>query len=183
MGGDLRMWIDKDMAQYLQRTLSLLPVVVSGKVIRQASRQAMKPVIQTARANAPVSDDPEHSGTLRRSIGYVQKTYRNSGIVYTIVGARKKYDSQEEGGHKPTKISHLVERGVKPHRIIRRSKSNAYNYNVINHPGVKATYFMRKAYDSHKNDILSAFTASVHKGIKKEAIRLAGKLLQRKFYI
>lgn len=73
----------------LDRKFKLLDARVGKKVVRQAMRQALKPVLAAARANAP-----EESGVLRRSIKIRAVKRRKKGVI----GLEIRTDAKTMGG-------------------------------------------------------------------------------------
>jgi hypothetical protein len=80
-----------------------------GKVARKAMYAMTTPVLQTARAKVRV-----RYGILKRSLGRVIKTYRQSGATVGVVGPRKGFRVIIKGKPvDPVKYAHLVEFGRK----------------------------------------------------------------------
>ena len=82
------------------------------KILRKAMGQAGKLVLWAAKAKAR-----RVTGLLRRSLGRKVKLFKN-GVAIAIVGPRVGFEQEvQRGGRtvmsKPTKYSHLVEKGTK----------------------------------------------------------------------
>ena len=143
---------DAELERALERALTEIPANVHRKVLGQASRRVMRPLVTTARKYVP-----RRTGLLRKSLGTAQKKYGHSGTIYTIVGPRTGFKSQvgtrRDGSPiwaNPHKYAHLVEYGSK------RSKP---------------ARFLRKAFDAHRSSIVSALGSALAAGISREAAK------------
>lgn len=121
-----------------------------------AMEQAVQPVVDAARANAPVGD----TGALRRSIGFVIRKYRNGAVVFGVIGPRRGFGvpdaSASTGVTEPANYAHLVEYG---HAI-----AGDFSGWVEAHP------FLRPAWDANKGRVeqllgqtLSGYIAAIAK--------------------
>lgn len=158
-------------AEIVQR-LEGLESVTREKILRKAITTAIKPIEQHAKALAPVSHDPKLvPGLLRRSIGSIIKTYKNSGLVVGIVGPRTGYRTQlgersrgRSAGkayyQDPANYAHLVEFGVSAH---------AYKTRAGSHPGHRAFPFMRPAWDTGQKAAAATIARIISQGLHAAA--------------
>lgn len=123
------------------------------KVLRQSLNKASTPVNREAKRRAP-----RDTGTLRKSIGKVSRTY-SGGSVVVVIGARTGFSYVDEFGnnHEPVNYAHLVEFG------------HAGPFPAEAHP------FLRPAYESKEKQIQRIFNETAWEKIKKEAERVANK--------
>src|SRR4051812_21396420 len=93
----------------LERMFRTLGDRTQRKVARQAVSAAATPIVNAAGPNAP-----EESGALKLALkgGKKLKTYKNSGNVVAIIGARTDVQTEFDGKvRRPSKYSHLAEGG------------------------------------------------------------------------
>lgn len=137
MAQGLKLTGDKDLIKRLKR----LGSTVARRVVRQSTTAALTPMVKAMRREAP-----KDTGTLKKSIGKVVRTYRRSGVVWGAVGPRKGFETANPDGSAriPTKYAHLVER---------------------HNP------FMRRAFDSTSSQVLRTMVREVRKRIEKAAKR------------
>lgn len=80
---------------------------LQNKIVRKAITQAAKPILSTAKGNAP-----KDTGALKFSLATVLKTKENS--VTGKIGARVKYTKiKGKLKRRPARYLHLVEKGTK----------------------------------------------------------------------
>ena len=160
----------------LIKALKGLPGSVNRRVIKGATRKAMKPVVKTAKDKLRPFD---RTGQLRKSIGTRQKKYP-AGIMWTGVGPRKGFKISAEvetsrggllgllGGKKTTEVvqvnpvnyAHLVEYGFHNKRAKKQ---------------IKARPFLRPALDQNRGRVQSILTKELKVGIAKEAAKARRK--------
>lgn len=144
----------------LQTFLDQLPVKMEANVLRGALRAGAKPILEAAKAAAPVGEPSEtnrnryklYAGALRDSVRISGRIDKRNGKVTASVKAGGKTKSGADVFY-----SHMVEFGTKPHVI-----------GDGTHPGVQAKPFMRPALDAQSG----AAVVAVGEYIKK---RLATK--------
>ena len=156
----------------LMRKLKALPDKVFGKVVFQANRRAMIPVLKMARAKVAVN-----YGILKKSLGVKTKKYPRKGLIFTVVGPRsgfkqtvgsevKKKAGRGEGGK-------FVSRGTK--KITRNIDPRFYAHLVEGGHKVKgggfvqARPFIRPAFEAMKAGLMSRYKAELAAGIVREA--------------
>lgn len=121
-----------------QRAITLKAVKAGAKIVQRA-----------AKANAP-----RRSGALKQSIGIkAAKGTRGKTLAFVVIGARAKVEKVFRGRKvKPSKYSHLVEKG---------------------HKGVAARPFLKPALDSSRGAaeraMLDAMAEEISKALAKEA--------------
>src|SRR4051812_4268659 len=96
-------------AKELDRMFKTLGGRVQRKVARQAVNAGAAPIAKAASENAA-----EESGALKLALkgGKRVKVYPDSGVAVAVIGARKNVSTTVDGKlRKPSKYSHLVERG------------------------------------------------------------------------
>ena len=136
----------------LIRALKDLEGSINRRVIKGATRKAMKPLIKAARAKIRPHD---RTGQLRKSIGIRQKKFA-SGIVWTGVWPRRGFfiNTEEFGRVDPQFYSHLLEFG---------------NQKFSGSP------WMRPAWDANKGAIQSTLVKELKIGIAKEVVKARRK--------
>jgi len=133
---------------------------IPNTVRRKAMRQAVKPVAQRARKEAPVGP--------RRGPGKLAKTIRYSVRKGGRVGVVKAM----------ARHAHLVHDGTKPHEIrSRHGKMMAMRIGgrmvmarAVHHPGARANPFMTRALERSLPEVEAALRAAGEEGIE-EALR------------
>ena len=138
----------------LARALQGLPSRISKEAAFAALVEALLPVVDAAKARAPVE-----SGDLRNSIGFTIKRYTKSKILLGLVGPLRGYGT---GGREPANYAHNVEYG---HRIAQGGKLDRVDgrkvqRGVFESAGTLAGYvaprpFLRPAWDETKQHTLA----------------------------
>ena len=151
--------------------LSGLDAIASVAKQRAITLKAVKAGAKLVQAAAK-SKAPKRSGALRQSLGIKSKKgTRGKTLALAIVGARTKVQKMVKVRGRsskvlavPSKYSHLVEKGTKPHG---------------GHPGAKAKPFLRPAFDATKDAAGAAgarvMIAEVEKAIAQQAAKFAKK--------
>lgn len=150
-------------------------------------RAGIKLLVPAARANAPKA-----TGTLKRAQGYrVAKGRRGKTISFAVQGAKKKYESKVgKVVHKPMKYDHLVQGGVRPHRLgkgekldrvrVTRSSENFVPGTAQTaggmHPGVKPNPYRRRAFDSTKDEMCRTIAREMVKEFERVVAKQAVKV-------
>lgn len=161
-------------SKQLDALLRQLPDRAALTAIRQASSNAMTPMLKQARQNAK-----SVSRTYAKAMGKKQKTYKADGTVVTIVGARKGYRS--DSGHDPVYTAHLIEFGTQPHSLGRGSSARARGSVSINqsgpeHPGTKGQHVLQRAFDSTRSESEAVYRRELARKLVLQVERLAAKL-------
>ncbi|MBE3118843.1 MAG: HK97 gp10 family phage protein [Candidatus Atribacteria bacterium] len=97
----------------------------SFAIMKAAEEKAVAPIVADAQRRCP-----QRSGVMAESIGAIQRTYRGSGTVITVIGPQSGFEEASAieylgRPHDPTKIGHLVEYGhggphpARPHPFLR----------------------------------------------------------------
>jgi hypothetical protein len=112
----------------IDRRLGRLPNKLQHKILKEAVKEAVAPVIRAARALAPVE-----TGTLRRSIGVRIKSYQKKQTWVAVVGPKRVSAPKFREGLPTSKAArdprfygHLVESGAQPHKQKGRSNSDCW---------------------------------------------------------
>ena len=127
----------------MTRNLEKLGTRVALRGPAAAVRAAGAVIIKEMRRRAP-----RDTGSLKKSLGQRVKTYRRSGVVTSIIGARSKRYETEKGRRNPAYYAHLLELGRK---------------------GVSARPFMRPAWDSSASAARQAAIDKMQQIFEKEA--------------
>lgn len=161
-------------AEQLERKLRLLEPKLFKKVIRNASKKAMQPMVVAAKTKAPIE-----TGLLKKSIGMKQKQYTRARVVATIVGPRKgfkklvkvldQFGNLKEQYRDPVNYAHLVEFGTAAHALGSGSDSRKQVASGAQHPGSDAKPFLRPAFDENEHKALAIYRAELSKGVIAEA--------------
>lgn len=127
----------------LDAKLATLAARVQKRLIKKAVGFAGRRIRKDMRDNVPVDE-----GMLRKSIGTVTRTYRQSGNVLLVVGPRKGFVA--ENGERADKYAIGIERGWR---------------NRVPVP------FAREAYERGKSTATQDFQTGLGNGIEKEALK------------
>lgn len=93
-------------AEQLQRKLSNLKRSAANRIWRKGMRQAVTPILQSARKRAPV-----FTRRLLKSLGSKVKTYKKGVGAVGLVGPRRGFAAVIRGRRvNPTRYAHLAER-------------------------------------------------------------------------
>jgi hypothetical protein len=171
--------LDAGMFAHLDQALGKLTTAVVRKIARAAATKALRPVVACAKRKCH-----KRTGTLRKSLGIVQKTYGRTGIVYAVVGPRTGFKDPATGEN-PINIAHLIEDGVKPHLIAPKGGRGALKIQrgvgptvivegAVQHPGYEAKPFIRPAYDECKDQMIAITQEAAGGAIMAEVDRLKG---------
>lgn len=130
----------------LEKNLGELVAKVERQGMREAARKAATPMLQAARAKAPV-----RTGTLKKSLAVKVKTFKRGkdSTVMAIIGPDRNVVS--EAGDKPVKYAHLVELGTQ-------------------HSAAKP--FLRPAFDETKDQSIKVYADSLKPAIERVARRV-----------
>lgn len=135
--------------------INALKRTMRNRILRKAARAGAKVVRKEIKSNAPKA-----SGALGKSISVKIGTSKKTGATYAIIGPRRRFVLKRKGTviseGKPTKYTHLVERGTKPHTLGKGSKRVARGKKAMlqvgkKHPGAKANPFVTRAWASTHN--------------------------------
>jgi HK97 gp10 family phage protein len=139
----------------LAKALQGLPARVRVEVAMEAMSKAVQPVVDAAKALAPVGE----TGALRESIGFAVRQYKKGRITFGVVGARRGFGVPDPGSStgttEPANYAHLVEYG---HAVA----GDAGNY-------VEAQPFLRPAWDMTAPTVLALLGQELGKGIAAQA--------------
>jgi HK97 gp10 family phage protein len=127
------------------------------------------------------------SGALRVSIGTKsQKGRKGKTLAFAVIGARKKVVRVFKGRKTvPANYAHLVEKGTKPHSLLKRAKSKLGRLKRVvriaagagaRHPGTKPKPFLAPALEAKKAEAARVMMDVVAKEIAKELSKAASKL-------
>lgn len=107
-GFNLAVSFDQAAANKALQRLGILAEDVPAKVFTKAVRKSMQPTLKLARSLVPI-----RTGSLARSLTVLVKKYPRSGVIFGVLGARKRWYTIDRKGHKvrPSKYIHLVEFG------------------------------------------------------------------------
>ena len=169
----------------VQRALKNMAQDVTGKVLRAATQNSMKPYARDAKKRMA-----EISPTIAKAIGNRTKLYAKKGVVVNVVGIkrettptiRERTVTMPDGSsktfkrkHDPRNTAHLVEFGTKPHKITIPWLSGRFLKYKADHPGTQEYAPMRKALEAQKDTVLRTMRREVLGGVEKLAIKEAKK--------
>ncbi len=134
------------------RALKDLDGSINRRVIKGASRKAMKPVVKSARENLRKH---KRTGQLRKAMGTKQVKIA-TGVVWTGVGPRSgfKIDTERFGPVNPVNYAHLLEYGNQRH---------------------SGKPWLRPALDNNRGRIQSILVHELKVNIAKEAVKARQK--------
>ena len=140
----------------LAETLKEFPVKLEVQVMASALRGGAKVVQAQAVQNAPVD-----SGDLRDSIRIRRRTNKRTGFLNLHVVA----------GNKKAWYAHIIEFGAKAHEIrVSKKKSMLLSgilREVVQHPGVRPSGFMRRAFDQTASGAVEEVARLTKKGVER----------------
>lgn len=137
-------------ADELVAKLRAFPEVIEKKIVRQAIRKAVKPIMATAKENAPVD-----TGKMRDTIRLRALKRRRNRVGFAIItGTREELGIPSDyEWYYPS----IVELGD----------------GTGNHP---PTRFLRNAMDAHRESALAQLRMDIGRGIEREAAKQAAAL-------
>lgn len=186
----------------LSRSLSEMTPRMADAAARKAVRAAARPVITQARANLSSLPLDDSTGLLKRSIGVkvkkykgrsvaptgvgfagsakAQRMYAAAGITVAIIGARKGFGTNVVRGGRtdysdPSKYSHLIEGGVRPHRIGKGSSRKRGRGRGAMHPGFHAMPWLEPAIQSRRKECIDIMARVFREAAMQEAARARAK--------
>jgi ribosomal protein S7 len=75
----------------VKRVLEELPQKIRGRIMRDATKKAAKPIVKYMKSQVPSADGSPKTRTLKKAISSKVKTYRkgkNAGLTYVAIGHR-----------------------------------------------------------------------------------------------
>lgn len=127
------------------------------KFLRKANGKAIRPVVQSAKANVR-----RESSTVSKSIGVRHKSYKRGATQASIVGPRNVDSVVKERPHvnpftgkvgvrkhDPRHTAHLIEGGTKPHTI------KIFKNLTVRHPGTSPRPFLEPAMKKNENKVVT----------------------------
>lgn len=143
----------------LQAFLDQLPAKIERNVLRGALRAGAKPVLEAAKAKAPVAPP---SAKNERVYGLREGALRESLRISVKVRGGKVTASVKAGGGKKGDVyyARFVEYGTRPHTIKARD-GGALSFGggflrSVEHPGARPRPFLRPALDTRAADAVVA---------------------------
>ncbi|MBN2024080.1 MAG: HK97 gp10 family phage protein [Pirellulales bacterium] len=192
--GNIQIGIDVRGDVEAKALLDALPFRVYRRVLRSAVAKATRPIVRDAKALAPKRNrtvdeqgrEVGPTGLLRKSLGFVIRTYLTRGVVLGVIGPRKGFRTIIDGRPRdPIHYAHLVEFGYRiarggtlatttggDARAARKDKKKHKGVHVATH---LARPFLRPAHKSNERRAMSTIEREVAAGIKREAAKLAAK--------
>jgi hypothetical protein len=171
------------------------------RVMIETMQFALVPMLQTARALAPV-----RTGALRKALGIKVKAYPGSGRLVGMVGARKSYyiavppkerkrgltrtarkvKKGESGKIRPANYLHLVELGhysaAAPGHAVHVGTKGTIRKTLNNFPTrsfIRPQPFLRPAYMATKQATIARLAAGFNRAMHREYNRQIRKLTKR----
>ncbi len=171
----------------LYAALQELPVRIERNITRGALRAGAAIFRDEARANVP-----KDSGFLRKSIksesdvrygkayGYVRIDRNKGGAFYAHMlefGTASYYAGSGRSKRQPYRIPKAtIGRKKTANTVSKRLKFNTPGgfviRNAVIHPGIKPTFFMRKAFDRKQKEAMDAFRVYVENRLPIEVAKL-----------
>jgi HK97 gp10 family phage protein len=171
----------------LYAALQELPVRIERNITRGALRAGAAIFRDEARANVP-----KNSGFLRKSIksesdvrygkayGYVRIDRNKGGAFYAHMlefGTASYYAGSGRSKRQPYRIPKAtIGRKKTANTVSKRLKFNTPGgfviRNAVIHPGIKPTFFMRKAFDRKQKEAMDAFKVYVQNRLPIEVAKL-----------
>jgi HK97 gp10 family phage protein len=171
----------------LYAALQELPVRIERNITRGALRAGVAVFRDEARGNVP-----KDSGFLRKSIksesdvrrgkayGYVRIDRNKGGAFYAHMlefGTASYYTGSGRSKRQPYRIPKAtIGRKKTANTVSKRLKFNTPGgfviRNAVIHPGIKPTFFMRKAFDRKQKEAMDAFKVYVQNRLPIEVAKL-----------
>lgn len=146
--------VDVRGSESLQRKMRELPSRVRSRVTRNAVNAAATIVLQAARRLVP-----RRTRLLAKSLGRRGKTSKHG--YYQKIGARRSFQVTLNGRvYRASRVTHLVEKGVRPHMIASRR-----------HPGARPKPFLEPALRTNIHQVKTTMASKMWSGIEAEALR------------
>lgn len=175
----------------IRNVLRQLPDKLRDKVLAKAVAKAAKPLVENAKALAPV-----RTGALKRSIAAVVRRSRKTGEPFAVVGAeRGRYfrggkalrgNADRRGADQPANYAHLVEFGhysaagtgisvasAKGTRIKTGKRRSSKRKAMEVRSFILPKPFMRPAVARSGNDVAMKMAETIEAELAKEADKLA----------
>lgn len=163
----IRLEGDKDLVNVLEA----FKPAARRRIVRPPITKGVRLVVRAAKQKVP-----KETGTLKRSLGFVVRTYP-SGTVAGIAGPRKGI-VDEETGRNPRFYAHLVEFGTAPHLVSSSIGPTGERIDVV-HPGSPPKPFIRPAWDGSIPEINRLMEMGIRQGVAKEIARKVKRSLTR----
>jgi HK97 gp10 family phage protein len=146
-----------------------LPEAIENRVLKYALREAAKPILQSARANAPRA-----TGALKKSIK-IRTMKRKKGRVGFTVGssARDIPEGKEFYGYFQEKGWVTGKRTSADRQAQKKGIERTPKMGQRRIPG---KFYVRRAFDAHKELAKAQMRELILKGLEREAERLAKKM-------
>lgn len=162
----IRLEGDKDLIN----VLSAFKPAARRRIVRPPITKGVRLVVRSAKRKVP-----KETGTLKRSLGFVVRTY-SSGTVAGIAGPRKGI-VDEKTGRNPRLYAHLVEFGAAPHLLSSSIGPTGEKIDVV-HPGAPPKPFLRPAWDESIPEINRVMETGIRQGVAKEIARAVKRRLK-----
>lgn len=146
--------IDASKIAQLEEFFNELSTLDQRKIFMTAFRRAAKPLVQRAKATAPVGD----TGTLRKSIGTIEVPNE----IALIVGAKN------TGANKGW-YGHFLEDGVSQERFRKTKKGKASTGKLV------GTHFFENAYEGTEEEVMEAVEGEYYAAIDNAIVKFNKK--------
>lgn len=160
-----------ELDQTMKRLGALAPKL-EMKIVGQASRKAMKPMLADAKRRCP---DP--GGTIRENLVIRQKKFKRSGNIWTGIGPLANGFWSGASYLSLDGIVGILEHGAKAHEIPAPAGGLKIGPVVIRgtvkHPGVRPEPFLRRAFDAHARGVVVVMQRELIAGVERETVKLA----------
>lgn len=192
MANSMRIGFTLSNWEEMRALLLNLPPSVESRILGDALSVAAKPIVNAAKARAPVD-----TGALRRSITAVVKRYPKAGKVMAIIGPSRGYfrngkrlkpGGDFRGGAAPANYAHLVEFGhfsaaatgtsvaTAKGSAIRRKNPKSKKTEFQARSFILPRAFLRPAVLTAKPAVEGQLAKGVEVGMAREIKRLASKM-------
>lgn len=192
MANSMRIGFTLSNWEEMRSLLLNLPPAVESRILGDALSVAAKPIVNAAKARAPVD-----TGALRRSITSVVKRYPKAGKVMAIIGPsrdffrggkRIKPGGDFRGAASPAHYAHLVEFGhmsaaatgtsvaTAKGSVIRRKNPKSKKTEFQARSFILPRPFLRPAVLTAKPAVEGQLAKGVEVGMAREIKRLASKM-------
>jgi hypothetical protein len=151
--------------QELDRALMRMDRKAARNTITRAMRRTLNPF--KMRLQEKVRSDLTTMNAQARAI-YAKQIYisyraERGGVIAGLIKTRNKFVETPRGRTKFSKLAHLFEGGVKPHKIKQRKRKR-----TINHPGIPSKPIWSRSFDDLSRDMVGYFRDVMFNEIAKE---------------
>jgi hypothetical protein len=161
-------------AEEIVRALEALGPYVFANVLARATKVAVQPAVEAAR-RALVTNKSVETGLLKESIGDKQKKYKRSGVVVSLLGARRGFKRQV--GEKSASARQAWRTGKTTRAIYRNPQNYAHlvesGHRTRSGSMVQGKPFLGPAFRANRSRMIAVLEESLGKKIAAKYKQMA----------